>query len=399
MATISEIYNYVNAHNFKQIEIILSDENIVKNIKWNFIKYSKNIISRCVEVHATECFNLIIDYFENSNSDLIKLIDKQNIYKDAIQIAIENYINYQSLENKHFLEKLFLLLLDNNKLNVLSKLIKVSNCDIFLNFSKYINLQDKKIIIYLIEIAILSNNIEIFKFLIDNSLNFINDILDIIPNFIIKSINPEIFINLFSKYCDFPIEILYEYNFSSMSNECFCFIYKKLINLTYDELLNEKYNFLRDYNFSDYELNNIVYFLLKLPIKYNNLNDIIFNFKNHYNQNEINFFNNLLILFELRNDEMKIFFNNSDEIAKINSKFSYYPRYKFEFNYCLNFFVNKYLNIQLNLITDNYSYNKKIIILEDQYNNFKINLNKYFNKHFNYKKIKKNIKKNNDLEI
>lgn len=310
MVTISEIFTYVNCHNAPAIFDIVSNKKNLDEIKWTFKKQSQDILSRCVEVHAKECFDILLNAH----------IFPDNIYTKVMYLACVNYINYASQENYHYIDKILEKFPGKFNNILIRKLIEKKNVELFKQHYNKVNYLEDDIDELLIHCCE-ENSLSIFEILFENIPQPQKNILiDVMPN-ILESKLSNLYLNYLSKY-GFTYEILLDSNYFDMTNICFDTLYSYLKNLNKDDLKDIKFEPLLNFNIetnfnfdSDQSLLRF-YKLLELPIKYTNLSLMFI--KAFPTEKNLGFFEVPLmiipIIFELKNDEIKEIIHNPNNI-------------------------------------------------------------------------------------
>ncbi len=263
MGTITELFTLVNAHDAETIKNSLSNKKTVENIKWTHRKNSLNILSRCVDVHAHDCFDVIIDGY-----DFNKLEDNGwDMYGSALVISTENYLVNPTDKNYHFITGI-LKKKPNYATNFIMNIIKANKPEIF---SKNIHLIDKfnqdEIYSYLSE-SIYYSSLKIFEILYAEAIKFEQDINSRILPSITDSKNSIIFLNWISAH-GFTWEHLLTEDIFEFSDNCFDYLYAHLKDVKPSEYIDNKFNNITKYDFSNVLKNESykrMYKLLELPI-------------------------------------------------------------------------------------------------------------------------------------
>jgi len=316
-AIITNLFNYVNAHNVSAIKLALENKNQLDNIKWNSKKHNQYILARCVEVHARECFELIIntiDFFDEA-------------YESSLEIAKSNYFNFQSDEHFYYVQKI-LEKKPDLKTGFIKEIISLKNINIFLQNTDMINYNNIiEIESYLLS-CIYYGNIQIFELLISSPNICIKDVYDKIIMEIYMSKCAKIFLNIMSKY-GFVWTQMASIDFLSMSDNCFEYYLEQLRQLTSENFKKPEFKKLSNYEF----LNGCTYYqtirfyhILKLPIEfikskesYGSLLPFICKNRVQMNESYDSMLNTLYMLFELKPELMKqidILNNELDKIYK-----------------------------------------------------------------------------------
>jgi len=313
-ATITNLFNYVNAHNVPAIKLVLENKNQLDKIKWNYKKHNQYILARCVEVHARECFELIINNIE--------FIDE--VYESSLPIAKANYFNFQSDEHFYYVQKI-LEKKPDLKPWFIKEIIRLKNINIFMQNTDMINYNNiMEIELYLLT-CVSYDNIQIFELLINPN---ILDVYDKIIKEMYKSKCAKIFLNIMSKY-GFVWTQMASIDFLSMSDNCFEYYLEQLKQLTSEDFKKPEFKKLSNYEFLNgctYYQTTRFYHILKLPIEFTKLNEsygslLPFICKNRVQMIESydSMLNTLYMLFELKPELMKqidILNNELDKIYK-----------------------------------------------------------------------------------
>lgn len=297
MVTITEIFTHVNSHNFPALQIALAPENKkqLEKIKWEHRKFGQYILERCVEVHAKECFDLIINSHDFSD----------DVYESALNVAKNNYFDYQSNENFHYVEKI-LEKKPHLKINFVLESIITNNFNIFNAVTHLIVPSDGNQIKRYIERAIYSGNIKVWEYLKANTNQNQIEFLDTV----LQSSYAKIFFQLMEK-SGFDWTRLLMANFIKMSPNSFEYFLEKLKEQDWNQIEKQNYKNLIEYTFTsdcgNYYLSRY-YYILKLPIEFAKLKESYSQLLFKPYQTKLEYEANLLILhmwFELKPNQMK----------------------------------------------------------------------------------------------
>lgn len=314
MTTITDLFNYVNAHNVSAIKFVIENKNQFDKIKWESKKYGQYILARSVEVHASDCFELLISTIDFNDE----------IYESSLEIAKFNYFNFESDENFYYVKK---ILEKKPKLKIwfIKEIIGLKNPNIFIqniHLIDYNNIIEIKL--YLLS-CIYHGNINIFELLISNPNIPIKNMYNIIIKEICESKYAKIFLNIMSKY-GFEWTQMVLVDFLSMSDNCFEYYLEQLTQLTPEDFKKPEFNKLINYEFVNdctyYQITRF-YHILKLPIEFTKLKESYDSLLPSICKSSMlimeSHINTLYMLFELKPELMKEieFLNNQlDKVYK-----------------------------------------------------------------------------------
>jgi hypothetical protein len=315
MPTITELFIHVNSHNAPAILDIVSNKKNFSKIKWSFKKHSTDILTRCVEVHAKECFNILLD---------VCVFDTNLEYRNAMTLACENYIDYPCDENLYYINKL-ITKKPEFSLTFIQKIIQSNNVNLFKINQTIINYNQIEIVKTLLNVCCNYDNIGVFEIIFENSSNIRDEFFNAIVRNIFTIKSSKMFLNYLANHGFNWTEYL-DFNFYDMSKECFDYLYirlKQTKNFVHDDftpLIN--FEFVEHWNIYHCENKKyMMYKLLKLPVKYTNLPMILL--RTLPNKSSFGYLQNsydtlpfiiAIMLFELRNEEMKHILSNPENI-------------------------------------------------------------------------------------
>ncbi len=283
MTIITDIYTCINSHNAQALENIFADGTTLKSsCKWQenqYIKVLSNILSRCVEVHTPECFDIILGLKDFDNID-----SKENIFGPAFDIAIGNYLA-NPVDNNYYFVNQIIKKKPTNIHTFIHRIIKQDNFDIFIKNLHLINTTGDHFIENLIKytiLAVTNSSHKTFEFLYRELIQKLNtnqnknDLVKQVSKEVASSSNAIIFLNQMEKY-GFTWDNLLCWNVYWMSDSCFDYLYGYLKQLDPNDFSDKKFKPIVNLDFSqrtkDQQYKR-TYLLLQLPIKFNNLNKI-----------------------------------------------------------------------------------------------------------------------------
>lgn len=321
MTTITDLFNYVNSYNLPAIKNTLENKNQLDKIKWNCKKQGQYILSRCVEIHAKECFELLIDTIEFF----------EEAYEMSFEIAKNNYFNFQSDDNFYYVKKI----LDKKhvyKIRFIKEIIRCKNISMFIQNAYMIDYSNIiEITSYLIN-CIYHGNIQIFPNILSNPHTNVKNIYDRIIKEIYESKYAKIFLNTMKNY-GFVWTQLASIDFLSMSDNCFEYYLEELTQLKPEDFKKPEFDKLVNYTFIndcvDYQISRF-YHILKLPIEFKNLRESFYNLIPYTCKNNMvivdsydMMLNTLYMLFELKPEQMKkidLLSSQLDNLYKLSVK-------------------------------------------------------------------------------
>lgn len=185
MTIITDIYTCINSHNAQALENIFPDKQLANKINWQtnqYIKILNNVLIRCVEVHARDCLPIILGL-----KDFDKIDSKKNIYGDALDIAIGNYLANPTDNNFYFVDQIITKKPDKVH-QLIYRIIWTDSIDILL---RHIHLIDKSSVhgVYFIGnltefaiSAVANSNYKIFEFVYKQLYQELNSLPNINTN-------------------------------------------------------------------------------------------------------------------------------------------------------------------------------------------------------------------------
>ncbi len=283
MTIITDIYSCINSHNAQALENIFADGSTLKSkCKWQenqYIKVLSNILSRCVEVHTSECLDIILGLKDFDSIDA-----KDNIFGSAFDIAVKNYLA-NPVDNNYYFVNQIIKKKPSKVHSFINLIINQDNFDIFIKNLHLINTSNRRFIENLTKYttsAIANSSYKIFEFLYGELIQKLNAN----PNKdeLVKQISKEIasctdaifFLNQIEKY-GFKWDELLCWNVYWMSDSCFDYLYGHLKQLDPADFSHEKFKFIVNLDFSQRTKDQHykrTYLLLQLPIEFTNLNKI-----------------------------------------------------------------------------------------------------------------------------
>ncbi len=283
MTIITDIYTCINSHNAQALENIFADGTTLKSkCKWQetqYIKVLSNILSRCVEVHTPECFDIILGL-----KDFDEINTKENIFSPAFEVGVANYLANPIDKNYYFVDQI-IKKRPTNIHTFIHRIIKQDNFNIFMKNLHLINTSSEHFINNITNYTILAvakSSYKIFEFLYGELIQKINtnpnknDLVKQVSKEVASSSSAVIFLNQMEKY-GFTWDNLLCWNVYWMSDSCFEYLYGHLKQLGPDDFSNKKFKPIVNLDFSqrtkDQQYKR-TYLLLQLPIKFTNLNKI-----------------------------------------------------------------------------------------------------------------------------
>ena len=336
MATITKTFEMVEAHNHEWLNAAIKDDMNRKKILWRTVKKGVNIIGKAIQVHARECFDLLLQV------PTIKEMISDTTYCCGFDIAYQNYLNNSVEENEYYIIKL----LDSGYKLDLSAFKKVANADNINMFERFFNKIEKthdtmiRLITHFITIGKLSYFNKMIAWLDEtmppyynnhvNKVEFIEKISNSYFGYRAHSI--EYFMDiLVSKGLNWKNNVI---KIFKSDNMLFDYLYNKLKELPVEEL-NEIPNIknlvsygIIEYNQNSNNNNNInVYKYLKLPIEYVNVMSSVYTYmisllnSNEYSSRYIIIYM-LLLKYKLDDNTINMFITQAKEYIKGNNTYA-----------------------------------------------------------------------------